>query len=79
MHGSSSLAVNSSFQEASSMKLMSDLESFRIIYPNNCLYALYYAALQYNLSDFKFRGITKNAGNFGRDLGAKFSLNDPKK
>jgi len=71
MHGSSSLVVNSSFQEASSMKLMSDLESFRIIYPNNCLYALYYAA-QYNLSNFKFCGITKNAGNFGMDLGAKF-------
>ena len=32
------------------------------------------------LSNFKFRGITKNAGNFRRDLlGAKFSINDPKK
>ena len=64
------------------MKLMSELESLRAVYPNKCPCTLYYAA-RFNLlavlSNFKFCGITKNAGNFGRDLGAKFSLNDPKK
>ena len=30
-------------------------------------------------SNFKFRATAKNAGTFGRDLGAKFLVNDPKK
>ena len=30
-------------------------------------------------SNFKFLTIAKNASIFGRDMGAKFSINDPKK
>ena len=58
------------------MKLMPELESLMCIYPKKCLCALLYAA--YASSNFKFRTIAKNAGTFGRDLGAKFSINDPK-
>ena len=68
--------------EGYSMKLMQELESVRCIYPEKCLCAL---CMQYTLisgcasSNVKFRAIAKNAGTFGRDLGAKFSINDPKK
>ena len=55
------------------------MSQLQAVYPNSCLCALYYAACKAALSNFKFRGIAKNARNFGRDLGAKFSLNDPKK
>ena len=44
------------------MKLMSELEFLRAVYPNCCLCALYYVArfnLLVALSNFKFRGITK--------------------
>ena len=65
------------------MKLMPELESLRCIYPNKCLCALLYAQhtpiLGCASSNFKFRAIAKNAGTFGSDLGAKFSINDPKK
>ena len=37
---------------------------------------VYYAAWYNLLNNFKLCGITKNARNFGRNLGAKFSLND---
>jgi len=60
------------------MKLMSELESLKAIYPSSCLCALYYAA-QFNTKQFygiTIYGITKMPG---RDLGAKFSLNNPKK
>jgi len=51
-----------------SMKLMSELESLRAVYPNSCLCALHYVA-RFNLlavlSNFKFRGITKMPGILG--------------
>ena len=68
--------------EGYSMKLMPELESLRCIYPKKCLCALLYAAypiLGCASSNFKIRAIAKNAGTFGRDLGAKFSINYPKK
>ena len=57
------------------MKMMPELKSSRFIYPITCLCALLHAAYP----DFEFCIIAKNAGTFGRDLGAKFSLNDSKK
>ena len=51
------------------MKLMPELESLRFITP----------ILGCASSNFKFRAIAKNAGTSGRDLGAKFSINEPKK
>ena len=65
------------------MKLKSGLESFRVIYLNKCLCALYVLCSMVQFEDvpnnFKFRSITKNAENFERNPGAKFSVNDPKK
>ena len=66
------------------MKLMSDLESFRdklFILTTVFICIILCRSVQFKalLSNFKFCGITKNAGNFERDLRAKFSLNDPKK
>ncbi len=63
------------------MKLMSELESLRLIYPISV--SVHYC-MQHTLilgcatGNFLFCAIAKNAGTFGRDLGAKFSINDPK-
>ena len=64
------------------MKLMPELESLRCIYPKKCF--VHYCTQHTPILDcasrnIKFRAIAKNAGTFGRDLGAKFSINDPKK
>ncbi len=64
------------------MKLMSELESLRLIYPKS---VSVHCCMQHTLilgcatGNFLFRAIAKNAGTFGRDLGTKFSINDPKK
>ena len=68
--------------EGHSMKLMPELESLRFIYPK-VYFVRYYMQhtpiLGCASSNFKFRATAKNAGTFGRDLGAKFLINDPKK
>ena len=61
------------------MKLMPELESLRCVYLKSVI--VYYCTqiLGYASSNFKFRTIAKNVGTFGRNLGAKFSIDDPKK
>ena len=64
------------------MKLMPELESLGLftlksVFVNYC--TQHTLILGCASSNFKFRAIEKNAGTSGRDLGAKFSINDPKK
>ena len=66
--------------EGYSMKLMPELESLftlKSVFVHYCMQRT--LILGCASSNFKFCAIAKNAGTFGRDLGAKFSINDPKK
>ena len=61
---------------------MNLMESFRVIYLNKRLCTLYVlcSTVQFKavLNNFKFRSVTKNAGNFWWNLGAKFPKMTPR-